>query len=55
VSAILIEDLGKCFGLSARRGTENPNRNKIVGGCRTGIGVPTHGSVHDNGIARRQP
>jgi hypothetical protein len=54
VSAILIEDLGKCFDFSARRGSESPNRNTIVGGCRTGMVVPTHGSLHDNGIARRQ-
>jgi hypothetical protein len=42
VSAILIEDLGKCFDFSARRGSESPNRNSIVGGCRAGIRVPTH-------------
>jgi len=52
VSAILIEDLGKCFDLSARRGTESPNRNETVGRYRTGMGVPTHGSLRDKGIAR---
>jgi hypothetical protein len=47
VSAILIEDLGECFDFSLRRRSERPNRNTIVGGCRSWMGVPTHGFVDD--------
>ena len=47
MSAILIEDLGKCFDFSARRGSESPNRNTIAGASRTWMGVPTHGFVDD--------
>src|SRR6266568_8857906 len=51
MSAILIEDLGECFDFPARRGSQSPNRDRIVGGPRTGMGVLTHGSLDDNGIA----
>lgn len=54
VSAILIEDLGKCFEFPARWCSQRTNRGQTVAGRRTGLSVLTQGSLHDNGIAKRQ-
>ena len=54
VSAILIEDLGECFDFPARRGSQSPNSDQIVGGPRNGMVVLTHGCLDDNRIAGLQ-
>ena len=55
MSAILIEDLDKCFDLCSRRGSESPDRNKIVGGCGTGMGVPTQGTLSASEVGSSIP
>ena len=54
VGAILVEELGECFDIAACWCGQSPNSDRLAGGRRTGMGVLTHGSLHENGIAKRQ-